>query len=191
MQYTHEEPLAAALAEDTTEGDFSPPEQANSNHRAHAPVLTAVLASTALAACGGGGSANDGTGAGPGGTTPTPTPTLGSYAHPVATTDREAARFLLHAQFSASPAEIAALRATTFADWLDQQFATGMGQTGWDWLNQRGYDDINSATAYYDNSYPADAMIWHQLMTSTDGLRKRVALALSEICVVSLTGLDF
>jgi len=192
MQYTHEEPLAAALAEETAEGDFSPSdEQTASSNRAHAPVLTALLASTALAACGGGGSSNDGPGAGPGGTTPTPTPTLGSYAHPVATTDREAARFLLQAQFSASTAEIAALRATSFADWLDTQFATGMGQTGWDWLNQRGYADISSDTSYYDNTYPADAMIWNQLMTSTDGLRKRVALALSEICVVSLSGLDF
>ena len=34
-------------------------------------------------------------------------------------------------------------------------------------------------------------MIWNQLMTAPDQLRKRVALALSEICVVSLTGLDF
>ena len=192
MQYTHEEPLAAALAEETAEGDFSPSDkQTASSNRAHAPVLTALLASTALAACGGGGSSNDGPGAGPGGTTPTPTPTLGSYAHPVATTDREAARFLLQAQFSASTAEIATLRATSFTDWLDTQFATGMGQTGWDWLNQRGYADISSDTSYYDNTYPADSMIWNQLMTSTDGVRKRVALALSEICVVSLSGLDF
>ena len=33
-------------------------------------------------------------------------------------------------------------------------------------------------------------MIWYQLMKSPDGLRKRVALALSEICVVSLSGVD-
>lgn len=189
MQYTHQEPLATPLAEDAAEGDFLPLQQTRSGHRAHAPVLTALLASTALAACGGGSSASDGAGASPGGITPTPT--LGNNAHPVATTDREAARFLLQAQLSVSTAEIAALRATTFADWLDTQFATGMGQTGWDWLNERGYADISSNTAYYDNTYPADAMIWHQLMASTDGLRKRVALALSEICVVSLTGLDF
>ena len=34
-------------------------------------------------------------------------------------------------------------------------------------------------------------MIWNQLMTSSDGVRKRLALALSEFFVVSLTGLDF
>lgn len=50
---------------------------------------------------------------------------------------------------------------------------------------------MDNATSYYDNTYPGDYMIWQQLMTSSDGLRKRVALALSEICVVSLSGLDF
>ena len=54
-------------------------------------------------------------------------------------------------------------------------------------MNQRGYATISNDTAYYDNSYPADYMIWYQLMKSPDGLRKRVALALSEICVVSLS----
>ena len=34
-------------------------------------------------------------------------------------------------------------------------------------------------------------MVWTQLKTSPDGARKRMALALSEIFVVSLNGLDF
>jgi len=155
-----------------------------------ARLWSGLLASTTLAACGGGGGGGEGTTPGAGGPAPT-TPTLGNYAFPLARSDQEAARFLLQAQFSASTGEIAALRTTTYADWLDTQFATGMGQRGWDWLNQRGYADISSDTAYYDNTYPGDYMIWNQLMTSADGLRKRVALALSEICVVSLTGLDF
>ena len=124
------------------------------------------------------------------GPTPAPPPAVGNYAYPAATTDQEAARFLLQAQFSASTAEIAALRSTTYANWLRTQFSAPTSQTGWDWLNQRGYAAISDSTAYYDNSYPADYMIWKQLMTSPDGLRKRVALALSEICVVSLTGVD-
>lgn len=49
---------------------------------------------------------------------------------------------------------------------------------------------MSDTSNFYDQSYPADHVIWSQLMTSTDGLRKRVALALSEICVVSLNGLD-
>ena len=194
MTHPHEETLTTAVAE-ATEGQPLPTESTATSSRAHAPLLTALFASTALAACGGGGGdSTPGTGApGTPGTPDTPaptTPSLGNYAHPSATSDNEAARFLLQAQFSASTAEIAALRATTYADWLESQFNAGPSQGGWDWLNQRGYADISNNTAYYDNSYPADYMIWYQLMKSPDGLRKRVALALSEICVVSLSGVD-
>ena len=105
--------------------------------------------------------------------------------------DQEAARFLLQASLSATTQDIAQVRSVGFDNWLNTQFNTPIGITGWDWLNLRGYAEVNSSTAYYDNSYPGDYMIWHQLMQSPDGLRKRVALALSEICVVSLSGLDF
>lgn len=63
--------------------------------------------------------------------------------------------------------------------------------SGFDWLNQRGYGTISSATNFYDNTYPGDYMAWNQLMTSSDAVRKRMALALSEFFVVSLLGLDF
>ena len=108
----------------------------------------------------------------------------------MATTDSEAARFLLQAQFSASDGEIAALRTKPFATWLSEQMATPAGALGFNWLNQRGYDAISSSTNYYDNTYPGDYMLWNQLMASTDPFRKRVALALSEIFVVSLSGID-
>lgn len=98
---------------------------------------------------------------------------------------------MLQAQFSASPAEIAAVRSVGYEAWINSQFAAPMGTKGWDWLTQRGYAAVSDTTNYYDQTYPADNMIWSQLMTASDGLRKRVALALSEICVVSLSGLDF
>lgn len=120
-----------------------------------------------------------------------PPPAPATSAYPTARTDQEAARFLLQAQFSASTTDIASLRASSYDAWINDQFGQPVGTKGWDWLNQRGYNAVDNATAYYDNTYPGDAMIWQQLMTSTDGLRKRVALALSEICVVSLSGLDF
>lgn len=149
------------------------------------PLWTATLAaSTALAACGGGGGGSDS------GSPGTPGPSTGGGTYRSAATDPDAARFLLQAQFSASTADIASLRAASYSDWLEAQFNAPAGPSGWDWLNQRGYADINKDTAYYDNSYPADYMIWYQLMKSPDGLRKRVALALSEICVVSITGVD-
>lgn len=219
MTHTYEEPLATQAAEDAEGESAAAPAQ-----RGHAPLLTALFASTAaLAACGGGGGdaspstnppftnppgsaptpapaapAPAPTPPGPAPTPPSPAPApaptrppaAGNYAYPAATTDREAARFLLQAQLSASTTDIAALRSTTYADWLDSQFSAPTSETGWDWLNRRGYAAISNDTAYYDNSYPADYMIWYQLMQSPDGLRKRVALALSEICVVSTTGID-
>jgi len=127
-----------------------------------------------------------GCGGGGGGGQPTsPVPT------PSAITNDEAARFLLQAQFSASDADIAAVRNKGYGPWLAEQFNTSSGVSGFDWLNKQGYANINNATRYYDNSYPGDYMIWNQLMTSSDAVRKRLALALSEFFVVSLTGLDF
>nr|WP_315479914.1 DUF1800 domain-containing protein [uncultured Rhodoferax sp.] len=108
-----------------------------------------------------------------------------------ANTPEDAARFLLQAQFSASDAEIAAVQQHTYSDWLAQQFDAPLGQTGWDWLNERGYGSIDNTTRYFDHFYPGDYMVWNQLMTAPDAVRKRLALALSEFFVVSLTGLDF
>lgn len=241
MTQITEEPraaLAAEAAEGVDAAATSAPRPAPLPREA---TLAALMASVALAACGGGDAADDAVGtpttpapgatptpsptpspaptptptpgpapstpstpSAPGpapaptptpapgpGTPPPPSPPAGTYAYPRATTDQEAARFLLHAQLSASTGEIASLRAGTYDSWINNQFNLPVGTRGWDWLNQRGYNTVDSATAYYDNSYPGDYMIWNQLMTSTDGLRKRVALALSEIFVVSLTGLDF
>ena len=106
-------------------------------------------------------------------------------------TPEEAARFLLQAQFSASDAEIAAVQQLGYATWLAQQLDAPPGQTGWDWLETRGYGVIDNDTRYFDHTYPADYMLWNQLMTAPDAVRKRLALALSEYFVVSLVGLDF
>ncbi|TAH12496.1 MAG: DUF1800 domain-containing protein [Curvibacter sp.] len=103
----------------------------------------------------------------------------------------DAARFLLQAQFSASDAGIADVQQQNYADWLAKQFDAPQGQTGWDWLNERGYGTIDNTTRFFDHFYPGDYMIWNQLMTAPDAVRKRLALALSEFFVVSLTGLDF
>ena len=172
----------------TEHGESELAEDTGSTHAA--PVKTsAALAVAALAtACGGGG----------GGTTATSTGTPGSaLTLPVAASytgaanDEEAARFLLQAQFSASDADIAAVRSKGYATWLAEQMAAPASMPGFDWLNLRGYGVVNSATSYYDNTYPGDYMLWNQLMTSGDAVRKRVALALSEFFVVSLSGLDF
>ena len=78
-----------------------------------------------------------------------------------------------------------------YAPYLNEQITAPASQTGFDWLNARGYNVVDNITRYYDNTYPGDYMMWTQLMTSPDAARKRMALALSEYFVVSLNGLDF
>ena len=144
------------------------------------PVLalkTATLASAAsLAACGGGG--GDAT---TGGVTPTPTPTPSPTP---AISSARAAQFLQQAQFSASDADIAAVQSLGINAWLAQQMALPLDQTGWDWLLSQGYN----TTAFVNTVAIADYMVWHDLITCPDPLRKRVALALSEFMVVSSNG---
>ena len=116
--------------------------------------------------------------------------TLAQFAESIATasaaSDKEAVRFLLQAQFSASDAEIAAVRSASYASWLDQQFNTPASLTGWDALMGKGYNDI----AFANSTAPADYMVWHQLIASPDAVRKWVALALSEFFVVSSNGVN-
>lgn len=166
--------------------DNEPAQAAESVHTSPEKLTTALAASALLSACGGGGGGGTAapSGTGPGPATPS-APAGASFT--AATTDEEAARFLLQAQFSASDAEIAAVRNKSYATWLAEQFAAPTSTSGFDWLNQRGYGTINSSTNYYDNSYPGDYMLWNQLMTSSDAVRKRMALALSEFFVVSLS----
>jgi uncharacterized protein (DUF1800 family) len=136
-----------------------------------AVASTAVVAATlSLAACGGGG-----TSAGAGG---------GGVDAGAAPSSAQAARFLLQAQLSASDADIAAVKAQGYAAWLTTQFAAPTSISGWDWQVSKGY---NSA-AFVSSIAPTDYMMWQQLIQSSDGLRRRVALALSEIMVVSSNG---
>ena len=139
----------------------------------------ALFATTALAACGGGGSSDSPTP----GPVPAPVPAPTPNTPPTTT---QAARLLLQAQFSASTADIAAVQSLGYAAWLDAQFSAAPSTTGWDWLMSKGYNDIS----FINSAAPADYMVWNQLITSPDALRKRVALALSEIFVVSSTGVN-
>ncbi len=173
---------------------------AQPNQAAHAdePVrsgalVPSVLASTALlSACLGGG--------GSGGEATAPQPisditTLGNvedFSFESATTDAEAARFLLQTQMSASEGEVTSVRTRGFARYLVERMDVPIAQTGFDWLDARGYGFSNVASPdnYYDQSYMGDDMAWQQLITAPDAVRKRASLALSEFFVVSLNGLD-
>jgi uncharacterized protein (DUF1800 family) len=93
---------------------------------------------------------------------------------------------LQQAQFGSTQAEVAQLRADTYAGWLQKQFDTAPTQTAVQWLLDRGYYVFDPTTRFYLVTYPADHMLWYQLMASPDAMRKRMALALSEFFVVSI-----
>jgi uncharacterized protein (DUF1800 family) len=159
-------------------------------------ALTPLAAAALLAACGGGGGGSGGGDSG-GGNTPEAPPAVGivdfptsGFTHANATSDAEAARFLQQAQFSSTKAEITALRGMSYAQWLANQFANYRSITGWNWLEARGYGAVDS-NSYFFNHYPADFMIWSQLLSGHDMMRKRVALALSEFFVTSLASAEF
>jgi uncharacterized protein (DUF1800 family) len=87
---------------------------------------------------------------------------------------------------SASDAEIADVQSQGYSAWLDAQFAKPIAQTGWDWLMAKGYN----VAASKDATAPGDYMAWQQAIQSADSVRKRVALALSEIFVVGIAGVS-
>ncbi len=117
---------------------------------------------------------------------PAPAPVAGTSA----TDDKQAARFLQQAQFSSIDSEIASVRSGTYADWLNRQYALPVGQTGWDWMGQRGYN-VNDRNQYFFNLALADFMVWNQLFTGADQMRRRITLALSEFFVASLQSAEF
>ena len=161
--------------------------EAPAAHNNPLPLAAALTAAAALAACGGGGGGGGGSSfAGMGGgetqagslTPLASTPTGQTYIYTQAKSDDEAARFLLQAQFSASEAEIAEVRAKGYLPWLGEQVDRPPTQTGWDWIASKPYNTVDT-----------DDMIWSQLMTAPDGMRKRMALAFTEIFVVSANGI--
>ena len=151
------------------------------------PLALASVAALILTACGGGG----GDSSPAGGTAPpvTVTPPPVTVIPPPITvtpppTALEASRFLLQAQFSASDSDIAAVQSQGYPVWLNSQLNAPATGSGWDWLMSKGF---NTSTSTFSTP-PADYMVWNQIIASADAVRKRVALALSEIFVVSSSG---
>lgn len=102
--------------------------------------------------------------------------------------DQDAARFLTQATFGPTPADVASVKAMGYSGWLADQLAKPL--------------PAQSYTAYFDmrnaewmalpggggRAGPNDITdpIWRNALVGEDQLRQRVALALSEIFVVSL-----
>jgi uncharacterized protein (DUF1800 family) len=212
-------PIAVAKTASTSEDLHSSEEKTASPPDSYHPAALSLLAAALLAACGGGGGdtpAAVGSTPAPApapGSPPAPAPAPGSPPapapapgnppapapapssapgfnnNPQAKTDEEAARFLQQSQFASTPADISVVRGTTYATYLQQQFAKPLS-TGWDWLESRGYGlDANLDKNVY-NSTIADCMVWRDLFSAPDAMRKRVALALSEFFVVSINSME-
>ena len=172
----------ALVCEDIVADDesFEPGESRGSAMRT-AGVSAAALAT---AACGGGGSGGSGspTGGGGGGGTPAPT-----VIKPE--TDAEAARFLLRSALSASATAIADIRERGYEPWLDREIARAPAATAESFFAQQNFNRIDSERLFFSTS-SARAMIWKELLSGGDPVRKRIALALSEFFVVSLDGVE-
>ena len=147
----------------------------------------AAAASALLAACGGGSDSSE---PAPLVVQPLPIEQTGSFRFARASTDEDAARFLQQAQFSSTRDDIAALRSDSYAMWLARQYQSPQGPMGWDWLESQGYGAVDT-NEYYFSTRPADHMLWNQLLSGPDPMRRRMALALSEFFVSSMSSSDF
>ena len=137
-------------------------------------ALSAVALSSAalLAACGGGGGDS-------------PAPIAPAPPAVAAISAAEASRFLGQAGFGATDAQIGRVQTLGYSGWLDEQFAAPRSQGHYDWMVERGY----AVTTNINNFNGTDNTLWRKLISSPDVLRQRITLVLSEIFVVSMTGL--
>lgn len=93
----------------------------------------------------------------------------------------QAAGFLAQASLASTSADIAQVQQLGYSGWLDAEIAKPQGTGLVEMLKAKGLDDI----AYKNNVAGIDNVLWKRLLTGSDALRLRVALALSEIVVVS------
>lgn len=144
------------------------------------PVALAASLATALAACGGGGGGGDGATPGSGSGAPI------SDEPSVPITPQEASRLLAQGSLGANRVEIEQVASRGVRGWLEDQFLIPLSQSHFDWLTAAGYgvEANRFSTAGLDNT------IWRKFITGEDALRQRMVLALSEICVVSVLGVE-
>lgn len=166
------------MADDRQDAADTPPHAAPSPRLSRRAFLTptALSSTLALAACGGDSGSSGSTSSTP---TPSPTPTPSSIS------SVQASRFLTQATFGATRADIASVQSLGYAGWITDQIARPR-TAHWDWLVSNGYNvaaNINTQTGY-------DNTIWRQIISEPGQLRQRVGMALSEIMVVGIDGIN-
>ncbi len=133
----------------------------------------------ALAAC-------DSGGGGSGGIVSTPGPTPTSSPTPPPPTAAQASRFLSQATMGATAVDIADVQARGYDGWITAEFAKPRPTSLWDWLVSKGYNDA----ANINNQNGFDNAMWSQLVGAGDQLRQRIGMALLEILVVGIDGVN-
>ena len=153
------------------------PEQARSaSPSPPLPAAVVVGSALALAACGGDSGGGGSTGGAP---PPGPPPVI-----PLS--DIQASRFLSQATMGATRTAINALASRGIDGWLNDQFAMPRATTHWDWLVANGY----SASTNINNEAGFDATMWRQIIVEPDQLRQRVGMALLDLLVVGIDGIN-
>lgn len=143
--------------------------------------VSAMALGLALAACDSGGG-----GSGGGVVSPPPTGTPPPTPAPAPVSAAQASRFLGQATMGATSADIADVRARGYAAWITAEFAKPRATTHWDWLVTKGYNVV----ANRDSEAGFDNVMWAQLIGAGDQLRQRVGMALLEMLVVGIGGVN-
>jgi uncharacterized protein (DUF1800 family) len=130
----------------------------------------ALSAALALTACGGGG------------TETAPTPSSPSSA----ITPGQASRFLAQSTMGATKTAIADVIAKGYEGWLTDQFALSRATTHWNWLVANGFN----VAANINNQAGFDPTMWRQMIVEPDQLRQRVGMALLDLLVVGIGGIN-
>ena len=150
--------------------------EAPAPHSPAVPLIGALALTAELSACGGGG----------GGTSAAAPPPAAPPPPPAPPTTSEAGRFLTQATLGFTRADITSVTGGSYSAWITAQFALPRSQGHFDWLMANGYGDA----ANINNDTGLNNTIWRKFISSPDALRQRMVLALSEICVVSVLGID-
>lgn len=132
-----------------------------------------------LAACGGGGGNGD-TGSAPA------TPSAPVVVSPAAITATQASRFLAQATMGGTRTMIESVVSRRYEGWIDDQFALPRAISHWDWLVANGYAvaaNINSEAGF-------DTTLWRQMIAEPDQLRQRIGMALLDMLVVGIGGVN-
>jgi uncharacterized protein (DUF1800 family) len=163
---------------------LAPPPRPRDPALRHTATAATLLVASLIAACGGSGG-GDGT---PPPVAAAPPPVV---AAPPAVSANDVARLLDQSTFGPTPAAITSVQAQGIAPYVDAQLATATtGYAAIDFIDSNsavGCPTGAAATCYRDNytAFPVQLQFYRNALTGADQLRQRVALAYSQIFVIS------